>query len=64
VHFPILLVVNAAFVRWLPDSPAVHAAGLLTAWAASLAVGEAFNRWVERPLARPMRVSPRPASAG
>jgi peptidoglycan/LPS O-acetylase OafA/YrhL len=64
VHFPILLVVNAAFVRWLPDSPAVHAAGLLTAWAASLAVGEAFHRWVERPLARPMRVSPRPAPAG
>jgi peptidoglycan/LPS O-acetylase OafA/YrhL len=64
VHFPILLVVNAAFVRWLPDSPAVHAAGLLTAWAASLAVGEAFNRWVERPLTRPMRVSPRPAPAG
>lgn len=64
VHFPVLLVVNAACVRWLPDDPGVHAAGLLAAWGLSLAAGHAFHRWVERPLAGPMRVSPGPAAAG
>jgi peptidoglycan/LPS O-acetylase OafA/YrhL len=64
VHFPVLLVINAAVVRWIPDHPAAVPAGLLTAWAASLAAGAAVHRWVEVPLARPMRVSPRPVAAG
>lgn len=58
VHFPVLLVVNAAFVRWLPDTTAGHLAGLVLAWAASVAAGAAVHRWIEQPLVRPMRVSP------
>jgi len=50
VHFPVLLLVNAAFTRFSPSVPAVQAAGMLVAWAASVAAGASFHRWVERPL--------------
>jgi peptidoglycan/LPS O-acetylase OafA/YrhL len=50
VHFPVLLIVNAAFTRFGASEPAVQAAGMLVAWAASVAAGAAFHRWVERPL--------------
>ena len=47
VHFPILLVVNAAFSRFAGPDPSVNAAGLLVGWAASVAAGALFHRWVE-----------------
>lgn len=51
VHFPVCLVVNAAFTRFAPAIPELQAAGVLTAWLASIAAGAAFHRWVEQPLA-------------
>jgi len=52
IHFPVCLLVNAAFTRFVPAEPALQAFGMLAAWASSLAVGNAFFRWVETPLGR------------
>jgi peptidoglycan/LPS O-acetylase OafA/YrhL len=52
VHFPVSLVVNAVFIRFMPAQPLPQAAGMLLAWAGSLAAGFAFHYWVERPLDR------------
>jgi peptidoglycan/LPS O-acetylase OafA/YrhL len=52
VHFPVCLVVNAVFTRFVPDQPHEQAFGMLVAWVASLAAGAAFYRWVEVPLGR------------
>jgi peptidoglycan/LPS O-acetylase OafA/YrhL len=52
VHFPVCLIVNALFIRFAPAQPEVQAAGVLLAWAASIAAGAAFHRWVELPLGR------------
>jgi peptidoglycan/LPS O-acetylase OafA/YrhL len=51
VHFPVCLVVNAAFTRFVPAVPELQALGVATAWLGSLAAGAAFHRWVEQPLA-------------
>jgi peptidoglycan/LPS O-acetylase OafA/YrhL len=50
VHFPVCLIVNAAFTRFASAAPLVQAGGMLLAWGASLAAGAAFHRWVEIPL--------------
>jgi peptidoglycan/LPS O-acetylase OafA/YrhL len=50
IHFPVSLMVNAAFVRFLPPEPLVQALGMLTAWMASVAAAAAFHRWIELPL--------------
>jgi peptidoglycan/LPS O-acetylase OafA/YrhL len=65
VHFPVCLVVNAAFTRFVSEQPHVQAFGMLFAWLASLAAGAAFYRWVEAPLGRMLTgltqsASPRP----
>jgi peptidoglycan/LPS O-acetylase OafA/YrhL len=52
VHFPVCLVVNAAFTRFAPVDAEWQAVGTVIAWAASLATGAAFFRWVEAPLGR------------
>jgi peptidoglycan/LPS O-acetylase OafA/YrhL len=52
VHFPVCLVVNAGFTRFVSDQPHEQAFGMLIAWIASLAAGAAFYRWVETPLGR------------
>lgn len=52
VHFPVCLVVNAVFTRFVPDQPHQQALGMLVAWMASLAAGAGFYRWVEKPLGR------------
>jgi len=52
VHFPVCLVVNAAFTRFMPAEPAWQMLGTALAWAASLAAGAGFFRWVEAPLGR------------
>ncbi|QCP11525.1 acyltransferase family protein [Pseudoduganella umbonata] len=57
VHFPVCLVVNAAFTRFVPAEPLWQLAGVLCAWAASLAVGAMFYRWVEVPLGRMVRAA-------
>ncbi|RJG00998.1 acyltransferase family protein [Noviherbaspirillum sedimenti] len=60
VHFPVCLVVNAAFNRFIPAEAHWQAAGMLIGWAASLAAGAAFFRWVEVPLGRISGVSGKP----
>lgn len=55
VHFPVCLVVNAAFTRWAAPDAGVQALGLLVAWLASLVAGAAFHRGVEVPLSRGIR---------
>jgi peptidoglycan/LPS O-acetylase OafA/YrhL len=52
VHFPVCLIVNAAFTRFVPSDAEWQAIGTVVAWAASLAGGAAFFRWVEAPLGR------------
>ena len=52
IHFPVCLLVNAAFNRFVPAAPAWQGLGMLVAWGASLAAGAAFYRWVETPLGR------------
>jgi peptidoglycan/LPS O-acetylase OafA/YrhL len=52
VHFPVCLLVNAAFTRFAPEEALWQAIGMLVAWGASLAAGAAFFRWVESPLGR------------
>jgi peptidoglycan/LPS O-acetylase OafA/YrhL len=51
VHFPVCLIVNAAFTRLAPHSPEAQATGVLLAWMASIGAGAVFYRFVERPLA-------------
>ncbi|QBE64741.1 acyltransferase family protein [Pseudoduganella lutea] len=52
VHFPVCLVLNAAFTRFVPLDPQWQLLGVAGAWAASLVAGAAFHRWVEVPLGR------------
>ncbi|WP_436265415.1 acyltransferase family protein [Pseudoduganella sp. LjRoot289] len=63
VHFPVCLVVNAAFTRFVPPEPHFQAAGMALAWAASLAAGAAFYRWVELPLGRMVSAPNSPAAS-
>ena len=46
-HFPVILVINAAFSRLAPDSPMANAVGIVLAWAASIVAGAVFYRYVE-----------------
>jgi len=52
VHFPVCLVVNAAFTRFVPDDAYLQGAGVVWAWAASVASGAVFYHWVEVPMGR------------
>lgn len=52
VHFPVCLVVNAAFDEFVPHAPRPQAVGLVLAWVASVAAGAWFHRGVERPVTR------------
>lgn len=52
LHFPVCLVVNAAFQRFAPRDAAVQMAGVVLAWVCSLAAGYVFHRRVEVPLGR------------
>lgn len=52
VHFPVCLVVNAAFTRFVPDDAYLQGAGVVWAWAASVAAGALFFHWIETPLGR------------
>ena len=47
VHFPVLLVMNALFSRIAPEDPTANAFGIGLAWAASVAAGAVFYRFVE-----------------
>ena len=47
VHFPVVLVINAVVTKIAPQSPAINAFGIAFAWAASVAVGAVFFRFIE-----------------
>lgn len=68
VHFPVLLVVNAWFSAHVPARPWPQLAGVVLAWGASIAAGELFHRFAERPIAgwlsRWREDAPWPDSAG
>ena len=46
-HFPVILVINAILSRLAPQSPVANAFGIVLAWAASIAAGAVFYRFVE-----------------
>ena len=52
VHFPVCLVVNAVFTRFVPAQAELQAIGTVLAWTASMAAGAMFFRWIEAPLGR------------
>ena len=51
VHFPIYLLANTLFVKLGLTTPGAAMLGILGAWAASIAGGTLFYRWVESPAA-------------
>lgn len=57
VHFPISLVVNAAFFRFLPHQPTIQLFGLLLAVGASISAGIVLFNWLEvRPVTHRMHI--------
>lgn len=48
VHYPVSLLVNAAFARFAADSPPLNALGLVLAWGACISAGALFHRHVEQ----------------
>jgi len=59
VHFPVCLVVNAAFTRFAPQDVLVQTAGVIVAWIASMVAGALFHYGVELPIGRALRRAPR-----
>lgn len=47
VHYPVCLLFNALFERFVPHAPAIQLFGMLLAWIASIGVGALFYRQVE-----------------
>lgn len=60
VHFPVCLLVNAAFTRFVPEQPYAQSLGMGFAWIASLIAGAVFFRWVETPLGQMLALSAQP----
>ncbi len=52
IHFPVCLLVNAAFTRWASSTPVVQLWGLIVAWLVSMVAANAFHRTIERPSLR------------
>jgi peptidoglycan/LPS O-acetylase OafA/YrhL len=49
IHFPVCLVVNAAFTRYASPAPGWQGVGMLAAWAGSVLAGAAFLwLWLKR----------------
>ncbi len=59
MHFPVCLVVNAAFTRFAPQDVLVQTAGVIVAWIASMVAGALFHYGVELPIGRALRWAPR-----
>lgn len=62
VHFPVCLVINALFFRYVPHDMVFQAIGTLLAWGASVGAGAAFHRWVETPIGRALSGAVAPAA--
>ena len=52
IHFPVCLLINALFTRFVAPEPALQAIGMMLAWCASLLAGVLFHRAIEQPFAR------------
>lgn len=52
VHFPVCMVVNAAFTAFMPPEPGWQALGVLLAWVGSIGGGALFHHYAEAPLMR------------
>jgi peptidoglycan/LPS O-acetylase OafA/YrhL len=52
VHFPVLMMGNALYVKLGLNGPVAAAWVMLACWVNSLALAQVFERWVEAPLAR------------
>ncbi|MES2423323.1 MAG: acyltransferase family protein [Pseudomonadota bacterium] len=52
LNFPVALVVNALFTRFVPAEPWPQMAGVLLAWLLCNVAGALFYRWVELPASR------------
>ena len=57
VHFPVCLIINAAFHRLAPHDPHLNALGVLVAWVASNLAAMLFYHQVERRLSALWRVN-------
>jgi peptidoglycan/LPS O-acetylase OafA/YrhL len=58
VHFPVCLVINAAFTRFAPQDVIVQTAGMILAWIASMIAGALFHHGVELPIVRALMWAP------
>ena len=58
VNFPICLVINSLFERFVPHSPALQMAGILIAWLASIGCGALCHQHVECRTQGLLRVKP------
>jgi len=63
VHFPVCLVVNAAFSRSVMAEPSLQCMGVLVAWVASSLAGIFFFQFMELPLSRFVALLPTPRDA-
>jgi len=61
VHFPVCLIVNAAFTHFVAEQAQLQALGMLVAWGTSLWVGNVFFNWVEKPLGQALEIPHTPA---
>ena len=52
VHFPVVLLANAAFAHFGGTSPAAATIGIVAAWTASLGLATVFHRRIEAPAGR------------
>jgi len=59
VHFPVCLVINAAFTCFAPQDVLVQTAGVILAWIASMIAGALFHHGVELPIGRALMWGPR-----
>jgi len=58
IHFPVSLVINAAFFKFLPHQPEVQLWGLVLAICASVSVGiMLFKGFEERPVSKPLHIA-------
>ena len=58
VHFPVCLVINAAFTRFAPQDVFVQTGGVILAWIASMIAGALFHHGVELPIGRTLTWAP------
>ncbi|MDV6342891.1 acyltransferase [Nitrosomonas sp. Is35] len=57
IHFPVLLIINAAFFRFMPHQPEIQLCGLLLAMCASIGAGMLLFNWLEaRPVSKRMHI--------